>query len=54
MTAQWLYQVRFDLPDAGAAEAARRDLADPVLAPLEAVLAKHRAIMKSQYDAFAE
>jgi hypothetical protein len=54
MTAQWLYQVRFDLPDAAAAEAARRDLGDPVLAPLAAVLAKHRAIMKSQYDAFAE
>src|SRR5690242_14703639 len=54
MTAQWLYQVRFDLPDAAVAERARRDLADPMLAPLAAVLAKHRAAMRSQYDAFAE
>jgi hypothetical protein len=53
MTAQWLYQVRFDLPDAAVAERARRNLADPVLAPLAAVLAKHRAAMQSQYDAFA-
>jgi hypothetical protein len=54
MTTQWLYQVRFDLPDAAVSETARRDIADPVLAPLAAVLAKHRAAMKSQYDAFAE
>lgn len=54
MTAQWLYQVRFDLPETAVAEAARRNLADPVLTPLAAVLAKHRAAMKSQYDAFAE
>jgi hypothetical protein len=54
MTAQWLYQVRFDLPDAAVAERARRNLADPMLAPIAAVLAKHRAAMQSQYDAFAE
>ena len=54
MTAQWLYQVRFDLPDAAVAERARRDLAEPTLAPLAKVLAKHRAVMKSQYDAFAD
>ena len=54
MTAQWLYQVRFDLLDAAVAEMARRNLADPALAPLAAVLAKHGAAMKSQYDAFAE
>src|SRR5215469_13038494 len=54
MTEQWLYQVRFDLPDAALGETARRNLADPVLAPLAGVLGKHRAAMKSQYDAFAE
>ena len=54
MTEQWLYQVRFDLLDAAVAEWARRDLAEPTLAPLAKVLAKHRAAMKSQYDAFAE
>ena len=54
MTAQWLYQVRFDVPDARTAEVARRNSSDPLLAPLAAVLAKHRAAMKSQYDAFAE
>jgi hypothetical protein len=54
MMEQWLYQVRFDLPDAALAQRARRNLADPVLAPLAGVLAKHRAAMKSQYDAFAE
>jgi len=54
MSTQWLYQVRFDLQDAAMAEAARRNLADPALAPLAAVLGKHRAAIKSQYDAFAE
>jgi hypothetical protein len=54
MTAQWLYQVRFDVPEARTAEVARRNPSDPVLAPLAVVLAKHRAAMKSQYDAFAE
>src|SRR5215469_9132566 len=54
MTTQWLYQVRFDLLDAVVAERARRNLAEPTLAPLAKVLAKYRAAMKSQYDAFAE
>jgi len=54
MTAQWLYQVRFDLSDAALAEAARRSLDNPTLAPLATVLAKHHAAIKSQYDAFAE
>jgi hypothetical protein len=54
MSAQWLYQVRFDLSDAATAELARRDLGDPALAPLAAVLARHRAQMKCQFDAFAE
>jgi hypothetical protein len=54
MTTQWLYQVRFDLTDAAAAEAARRNPGDPALAPLAAILAKHQAAMKCQFDAFAE
>ena len=36
------------------AESARRRLGDPALAPLTAILAKHRAALKSQFDAFAE
>lgn len=54
MSDEWLYQVRFDLNDAALAERARRNLADPALKPLAAVLAKHGAAMKSQYDAFAD
>jgi hypothetical protein len=46
------YQVRIDLADEPAA-VARRDPADPALAPLPEILKRHRAIMKSQYDAFA-
>jgi hypothetical protein len=53
MAEQWQYQLRIDLGDA-AAEAARRAPDDPALKPLAAILAKHRATMKSQYDAFAE
>ena len=54
MSTQWLYQVRFDVPDAAMAQAARGNLADPALAPLAAVLGKHHAAIKSQYDAFAD
>jgi hypothetical protein len=54
MTAQWQYQVRFDLNDAAAAESARRDLRHPLLAPLADILANHRAALKCQFDAFAE
>ena len=32
---------------------ARRDQSDPALAPLPAILGRHDALMKSQYDAFA-
>lgn len=53
MTAAWLYQVRFDLSDPALAEAARGDLGDPRLAPLAAILAKHNAVLKCQFDAFA-
>jgi hypothetical protein len=53
MAEQWQYQLRIDLGDAAAA-AARRGQDDPAIKPLAAILAKHRATMKSQYDAFAE
>ena len=53
MAEQWQYQLRIDLADA-AAELARRDPGDPAMKPLSAILAKHRATMKSQYDAFAD
>ena len=54
MTARWQYQVRLDLNDPATAELARRKLDDPALAPLTDILAKHRARLKSQFDAFAE
>ena len=53
MAEQWQYQLRIDL-GAAAAAAARRAPDDPAIKPLAAILAKHRATMKSQYDAFAE
>jgi hypothetical protein len=52
MSKEWQYQVRIDLSDE-MAEVARRDPADPTLAPLPDILKRHRAMMKSQYDAFA-
>ena len=54
MTFEWQYQVRFDLNDPATAESIRRELRDPVLAPLLEVLAEHRAVAKCQFDAFAE
>lgn len=48
----WRRQVRVDLPPA-TAELARRDPADPGLGPLAAVMAKHRAALACQFDAFA-
>ncbi|MDJ0608394.1 MAG: hypothetical protein QNJ67_05415 [Kiloniellales bacterium] len=53
MSESWQYQLRVDLTDAGA-EIARRDPADPSLAPLPAVLGRHDAVLKCQYDAFAD
>lgn len=46
------FQVRMDLADE-AAVAARRDPADPTLDPLPGILARHKATLTSQYDAFA-
>jgi hypothetical protein len=54
MTSEWQYQVRFDLTDPAIAELARRNIRDPALAPLIDILAKHRAALKCQFDAFAE
>ena len=50
MTSQWQYQVRFDVNDPTMAE----DLRDAALTPLIDVLAKHRALAKCQFGAFAE
>ena len=52
MSEQWQYQVRIDLADE-AAEVARRDPANPALAPLPAILDTHNATLKCQFDAFA-
>jgi hypothetical protein len=53
MSDPWQYQVRIDLPDE-LADVARRDPADPALDPLPAILARHDATVKSQFDAFAD
>jgi len=53
MSHQWQYQLRIDLADEAAA-VARRDPDDPALAPLPDILRRHDAVMKSQYDAFAD
>jgi hypothetical protein len=50
---QWQYQVRIDLAEEAAA-AARRDPRSPALAPLPEILARHRATLKCQFDAFAD
>ena len=53
MSELWNYQVRIDLADAPA-ETARRDPGHPALQPLADVLARHRASMKCQFDAFTD
>jgi hypothetical protein len=53
MSGDWKYQLRVDLPDE-VAEVARRDPEGPALRPLAAILARHHAKLKSQYDAFAD
>jgi hypothetical protein len=52
MSEQWQYQMRVDLEGAFA-EMARSDPGNPALKPLTDILARHRATMKSQFDAFA-
>ena len=53
MAEQWEYQVRVNL-GAAFAEAARHNPADPALKPLQDVLTKYNAVIKNQYDAFAD
>ncbi|MBV8700445.1 MAG: hypothetical protein JO052_21740, partial [Bradyrhizobium sp.] len=52
MTLEWQYQLRFDVSDAGTAEAVRRG--DPALGRLFDVLTAHHALARCQFDAFAE
>lgn len=53
MSDEWQYQVRIYLDDRYA-EAARSDPRHPALKPLQAILEKHRARLKCQFDAFAD
>jgi len=53
MAEQWKYQVRVYLTDE-MSETARRDDHAEAIRPLMDVLAKHRATMKCQFDAFAD
>jgi hypothetical protein len=53
MSDQWQYQIRIYLPD-HLAGVARNDPESPALGPLPAILAKHGASVKCQFDAFAE
>src|SRR5262245_20737341 len=53
MSAQWQYQVRFDLNDPALAESMRHRRPDPTLAPLVTILDRHRAAPKCQFDACA-
>jgi len=53
MSDRWKYQVRINLgPDFAAA--ARRNPQDPILGALPAILGKHEARLKCQFDAFAD
>lgn len=52
MSDQWKYQIRIYLNPTFAA-AARRNPQDPALGALPAILAKHHATLKCQFDAFA-
>jgi hypothetical protein len=53
MDGPWDYQIRIDLDDARA-DAARRGADDPVIRPLTDILARHHAVLKCQFDAFAD
>lgn len=53
MADQWKYQLRIDMPG-DVAQVARRNPRDPAIEPLTAILARHHATLKSQYDAFAD
>jgi hypothetical protein len=49
----WDYQIRIYLRDE-VAETARRAPDDPAMRPLADILARHRATMQCQFDAFAD
>ena len=51
MTEQWQHQLRFYLTEE-LANLARRDPGTPALAPLSEILAKHKAVLRCQLDAF--
>jgi hypothetical protein len=53
MSEPWDYQIRIDLAEA-LAERARHDPGNPALRLLADILARHRATMKCQFDAFAD
>ena len=53
MSERWDYQLRIDLSEE-LAQRARQNPGDPSLQPLKDVLARHRATMKCQLDAFAD
>lgn len=53
MSTEWQYQVRIDLAD-DAAELARNDPGNPAIKPLADIMARHRATIKCQFDAFSE
>ena len=53
MTEEWQYQIRIYFDDAIAA-VARGTPGDPAIAPLTEILRRHDAVMKCQYDAFAD
>ena len=53
MSQPWDYQIRVYLSDA-VADAARRTSDSQALKPLTDILARHRAALKCQFDAFAD
>lgn len=53
VTAQWLFQVRFDVGDPVLADRVRKTVHEPALALLFDILARHRTMATCQFDAFA-
>lgn len=53
MSGQWQYQIRIYLADEYA-EMGRHNPGNPALKSLTGILAKHKASMKCQFDAFAD
>lgn len=53
MSGRWQYQVRIELADK-LIDVARHDPLDPALGPLAQILSRHRATIKSQFDAFSD